>query len=162
VKPVITKLSESKIKSGSNLGPKKKGNTSKSLKKKEIKQENVTIDNPGHSSEVKTESQRVNSRTKRTRTTTSKYGDEMYLGDDFVLDSEEEIEIEKKSKRKRKVSGDPRSTFKIKSVESAKDSEEDVEIENKSKKKQKTSGDVKSNLKIKSETDDSVDILDSF
>ena len=196
VKPVITKLSESKIKSGSNLGPKKKGNTSKSLKKKEIKQENVTIDNPGHSSEVKTESQRVNSRTKRTRTTTSKYGDEMYLGDDFVLDSEEEIEIEKKSKRKRKVSGDPRSnfkikseesvvdseeeieiekkskrkrkvsgdprsTFKIKSVESAKDSEEDVEIENKSKKKQKTSGDVKSNLKIKSETDDSVDILDS-
>jgi hypothetical protein len=77
------------------------------------------------------------------------------------VDSEEEIEIEKKSKRKRKVSGDPRSTFKIKSVESAKDSEEDVEIENKSKKKQKTSGDVKSNLKIKSETDDSVDILDS-
>lgn len=96
--------------SSSNQGHKKKNVTAKPLKKREPK---PFMDSSCSGSKDQSEKQR-SCRSKRTRTATSKYADEMYLGDDFVLDSEEENEIEKKSKRIRKVSGEPRVTTKAK------------------------------------------------
>lgn len=158
--------------SESNPSHKKKGNITKTAKKKGVKQEKVTSsDNPGHGLVLKTETKKGTGRSKRTRTTTSKYGDEMYLGDDFVLDSEEEIEIEKKSKRKRKNSGDQKSSVKIKSEESIVDSEEEIpEIESKKSKKTKKPKDsiqVEDNVKLENadstldSKDICIDIIDS-
>lgn len=135
---------------GSNPGHRKKNSGSKPFKNRCSR--NVISDTLGQGSKDKSENQKGNGRSKRRRTATSKYGDEMYLGDDFALDSEEETKIERKSKRKRKPSGDTscvKANTKVKSEDVNLDSDDVEENDKKCKKNEKT--ETKFNCIIKSE-----------